>query len=265
MPATERYFATDADEGFERERLRLLGVLTNQTTADRLDRIGVDRGWRCLEVGAGDGLVAQWLAGRVGPEGRVVATDLDPRFLTGLAGVEVRRHDVLSDPLEGGAYDLVHCRALLMHLGDPERALARMVAALRPGGWLVVEEGDMEPVTVVGPTSDVAAKVAHVHRAVSTAVQNWGGIDVHLGRRCRTLLERSGLVEVGEERTSWACRGGDPGARFHQMSVRLLVQCTGLVSAADHEALQCMYEDPSFSFTAMTMVGAWGRRPVEAS
>jgi SAM-dependent methyltransferase len=240
-------------------------VLTNQRTADLLDRVGVDRGWRCLEVGAGDGIVAQWLAGRVGPEGRVVATDIDPRFLAGLAGVEVRRHDVLCDPLECGAYDLVHCRALLMHLRDPGRALARMVAALRPGGWLVIEEGDLEPVTVVGPTSDVTAKAAEVHRAVSTAVQRWGGIDVHLGRRCRALLERLGFVDVGEERTSWSCRGGDAAARFHRMSVRLLVEHTGLISAADHEALQCLYDDPSFSFAPMPMVGAWGRRPAEAS
>jgi hypothetical protein len=65
--------------------------------------------------------VARWLAGRVGPTGRVVATDIDPRFLAGseLAGVEVRRHDIPRDLLETGHYDLVHCRALLMHLKHP--------------------------------------------------------------------------------------------------------------------------------------------------
>src|SRR5262249_31780484 len=68
--------------------------------------------------------------------GHVVATDIDPRFLARpeLAGVEVRRHDILRDLLETRHYDLIHCRALLMHLREPERALARMVAALRPGG-----------------------------------------------------------------------------------------------------------------------------------
>jgi len=132
--------------------LRLLGELTNRMTTDRLERLGVGRGWRCLEVGAGDGSVARWLADRVAAEGQVVATDVDTRFLVGLAGAEVRRHDILRDPLESGRYDLVHCRALLMHLREPEHAVARMIAALRPGGWLVVEEGDMQPIAVTGPT-----------------------------------------------------------------------------------------------------------------
>src|SRR5690348_11497571 len=117
----EPYFAADADADFERERLRLLGQLMNPMTTGRLHRLGVRRGWRCLEVGAGDGSIAAWLAKQVGASGRVVATDIDPRFLAGLevGGVEVRRHDVTRDLLETGHYDLVHCRALLMHLADP--------------------------------------------------------------------------------------------------------------------------------------------------
>ena len=45
-------------------------------TTGRLDRLAVDRGWRCVEIGAGDDSVARWLAGRVGPTGHVVATDI---------------------------------------------------------------------------------------------------------------------------------------------------------------------------------------------
>ena len=38
-------------------------------------------GWRCLEIGAGRGSMATWLAERVGPAGQVVATDIDTRYL----------------------------------------------------------------------------------------------------------------------------------------------------------------------------------------
>jgi hypothetical protein len=67
--------------------------------------------------------VARWLAGQVGPTGHVVATDIDPRFLADRepAGVEVRRHDITVDPIEEDSYDLVHCRALLIHMRDPRR------------------------------------------------------------------------------------------------------------------------------------------------
>jgi hypothetical protein len=45
-----------------------------------LQRLGVGTGARCLEIGAGSGSIARWLAGQVGPAGQVVATDLDARW-----------------------------------------------------------------------------------------------------------------------------------------------------------------------------------------
>ncbi len=126
-------------------RLRLLGRSGDELHLRPAVRPGPPlAGAVCLEVGAGAGSVARWLADRAGPGGLVVATDADPRFLAGTAatGVEVRRHDILADPLEPGRYDLVHCRALLCHLPDPGLALYTMAAAVRPGGWLLAEDAD---------------------------------------------------------------------------------------------------------------------------
>jgi ubiquinone/menaquinone biosynthesis C-methylase UbiE len=71
---------------------------------------------------------AMALISRVGPTGKVVATDIDIRFLQLLAApnIEVRRHDILKDELEKGVYDLVQCRKLLHNLPEPEKALKRM-------------------------------------------------------------------------------------------------------------------------------------------
>ncbi len=137
-----RYFAKDSPEDFERKRLALLTHIAVPITTRRLTDLGVGPGCCCLDVGAGDGSVARWLADRVGPEGRVVATDLNPRFLGGheLPNLEVRRHNLLEDELEVAHYDLVHCRAVLQHLRDPLRGLRRLFDAVRPGGWLLVEE-----------------------------------------------------------------------------------------------------------------------------
>jgi SAM-dependent methyltransferase len=107
--------------------------------------LGVRRGWRCLEVGCGAGGVARWLSDRVGSDGQVLATDLDPRFVDEQprTNLEVRRHDLLTDPLEEGWFDLAHARAVLEHIPERPRALARMVAAVRPGGCVVVEDVDL--------------------------------------------------------------------------------------------------------------------------
>jgi ubiquinone/menaquinone biosynthesis C-methylase UbiE len=95
----------------------------------------VAEGWHCLEVGAGGGSIATWLCDRVGAAGHVVATDIDPRFLdaVGSPNLEVRRHDIASDPLPEAAFDLVHTRLVLVHLPEREAALRRIVRALKPG------------------------------------------------------------------------------------------------------------------------------------
>ena len=79
------------------ERLAALADALDGGTVRQLEAIGVGRGWRCLEVGAGDGSIAAWLSERVGADGAVVATDLDTTVLRERSGpnLEVRQHDVL--------------------------------------------------------------------------------------------------------------------------------------------------------------------------
>jgi hypothetical protein len=67
-----------------RERLALLERVLDPGTTRHLDELGVAAGWECLEFGAGGGSIAAWLCARVGSTGRVVATDLDTRFLEAL-------------------------------------------------------------------------------------------------------------------------------------------------------------------------------------
>src|SRR5204862_509383 len=122
--------------------------------------------WRCWEVGAGGPSVPDWLSEQVGPAGHVLATDVDLSWLDGRTGpnVELRRHDVAADPSPAGSFDLVHARLVLVHLVDRDRALRSMIAALRPGGWLLVEDADpgLQPLACIdprGPEDDLANRV----------------------------------------------------------------------------------------------------------
>jgi tRNA A58 N-methylase Trm61 len=60
-----------------RDRLRAAEELLDDGTTRLLARLGVGAGWRCLEVGAGGGSIARWLANAVGPDGKVIATDVE--------------------------------------------------------------------------------------------------------------------------------------------------------------------------------------------
>jgi SAM-dependent methyltransferase len=225
----------------------------------------VGPGWRCLDVGAGDGSVARWLALRVAPEGRVTATDLNPRFLVGhgFPNLEVRRHDLLTDDLESGCYDLVHCRFVLMHLPDPLRALQRLAAAVRPGGWLLLEEMDVSAFGAADPAHPRAAGFDRRMRALHLTLQSRGTMDPCLGRRLPALIEGQGLRDLGYDGVTLIGRGGDALARNRRMNLQLL---RGRLSAetlteADLDELECAFGDRSFWFVGFTSVGAWGRRP----
>ena len=103
-------------------RLSALASMFDATTQRHLLGRGVGPGWHCLEVGGGGGSIASWLANRVLPDGRVVATDLDTRFLETLSipNLEVRRHDIVTDPLPESTFDLIHVRLVLVHLSQWE-------------------------------------------------------------------------------------------------------------------------------------------------
>src|SRR6516165_5209763 len=92
-------YAFPHDAADEARRLELFQQRLDPLTIRRIERLGIAPGAACLEIGGGRGSVARWLAERVGPAGRVTATDLQPDFLRelGLPNLEVRRHDIRSD------------------------------------------------------------------------------------------------------------------------------------------------------------------------
>ncbi len=132
-------------------RLRALADIFDPGTVRHLEARGVDNGWSCLEVGGGLGTMTRWLANRVGQYGQVLTTDIDTCHLDSmhLPNVEVRRHDIVSDALPEAAFDLACTRLVLEHVSEPDRALARMVRAVKPGGWVVVEDFEMWPARTI--------------------------------------------------------------------------------------------------------------------
>ena len=134
LAAASGYVFARAAFDDELARLRLLEARYDAHTFRRLSMFGPLAGARCLEVGAG---LAPWPAGWPRRPGRrrsspPTPTPLPGRRRTGRGRGPPPRHP--GDPLQPAAYDLVHCRALLLHLADPQQALRNMAAAARPGG-----------------------------------------------------------------------------------------------------------------------------------
>jgi 2-polyprenyl-3-methyl-5-hydroxy-6-metoxy-1,4-benzoquinol methylase len=252
----------------ERDRLGALEDLFDGSSRRLLAATGLCEGWRCLEVGCGAGGIAFWLADQVGSTGHVLATDLDTRFVDGHGrpNLDVLTHNVVTDQLDEAAFDLVHARAVLEHIPARHDVLARMVSALRPGGWLLVEDVDF-----AGPTASAlagycspaptAAAMERIYLA-ATALFAAVGADASYGRRLPTALAAAGLVDLGTEMHAPVVAGGTESwtrGTVEQLADRLIG--TGLTSPADVEVFLTTTTRPSTYYVPPLMVSTWGRRP----
>jgi SAM-dependent methyltransferase len=183
-------------------RFEALSAIFDPSTFSHLEGLGISEGWCCWEVGAGGVSVVEWMARRVGVDGRVLATDIDVSWAEQAAGpnVEVRRHDVARDASPEGLFDLVHARLVLVHVIDRDIALRSMVQVLRPGGWLLVEDADpaLQPLSALDPQGP-ADELANKLRTGFRALLKERGVDLSYGRKLPRLLRDAGLVDVSAD------------------------------------------------------------------
>jgi SAM-dependent methyltransferase len=252
----------------ENKRLALLERIFDPRS--RAIREFILPGSRCLEIGAGRGSMAAWLAERVGEGGHVVATDIDVTYLNRLRrpNLEVRRHNILEDPLdalEPGSFDVVCSRFMLFWLaGRQEAAICRMIECLRPGGWLVDEDGDWGTVVPVDPSHPLSGAYNDVWRE-----GEWWrlrGYDPMFGRKLPLLFDRCGLQHIRHEATAEVVRGAGPWADWWQQTLEGIgawEQSGGASSESRAEEQKALIEplsDSSFWFSTALIHACWGQR-----
>ena len=259
--SSQYVFLQNVDEE-ERKRLSHFEAYLDGYTAQRLERIGIGAGWNCLEVGAGRGSVAKMLSSRVGASGSVLAADIDLRFLAGLPrNVEVRRHDIEAEDLGRSLYDLVHCRAMLMWLRQPARALQRMMLALKPGGWLLAEELDWGFCTVGGhPDAGWATEYVHelFERHEAAGIRH-----PYFGRTLAAFVAEAGFADLSGELAATIGLEGSAALEVISLTVRAL-RAPSLAlkeSAADLDRLDAALANPRAIVVGITSIGVQARKP----
>ncbi|SNQ47429.1 Methyltransferase type 11 [Frankia canadensis] len=245
----------------EQARLAAMATVCDPTTIRILEERGVAAGWRCLEVGAGSGSIARWLADLVGADGHVVATDVDTGHLSDLpaAHLTVLRHDITRDPAPDAApFDLIHARFVLEHLPEREEALDRLVTWLRPGGVIVIESIAGFPLD-----SSPHPPFAQAMRAVDEVLARSIGTDSTWARQFPAPLAGRHLVEVGTAVHLPPTGAANASALCWTLTLtRLRARIRELDLASDDvldDAL-ALLADPAFFDLAFATAIAWGRR-----
>lgn len=270
--STTRYADVLGVSGVELRRLlaqtRDLAPETNML----LDRIGIQRGWRVIDLGCGPLGILDLLSERVGPEGEVFGLDLEPRFVAvarqqadelGLGNVRVVQGDAARTGLPPNSFDLVHERLVLIG-PNREQVVTEMVALARPGGVVATQEVDMlgafcEP---THPAWDILLD------AFRKFVESHGA-DLIGGRRLPAFLRQAGLNDVDAEVSTRVARPGQP-RRLQLLglieSVREPLLRQGAFSAEELTeqvaSLRAHLEDPRTLVVGGPIIQAWGRKPI---
>ena len=251
------YFLSDADRA-QRARLDSVAASADPGTTRILGALGVAAGWSCAEIGAGSGTIATWLIEQVGPTGRVIATDIDTRWRDTFTfpNLVVRQHDIATDPL-GDMFDLVHVRNVLCHVVERDRAIANLVAAVRPGGWLCLEDIDFYGAGISFPRSEAFERF---NAATAQLVEHAGG-DPYFGRKLLSALLDAGMVSTGFDVRD--LRSSEEAVRANAEAIGPVAVAAGLISRAEVEALT-RESPPTFRYSPR-FVAAWGRKPSNLS
>jgi SAM-dependent methyltransferase len=247
-------------------RFEALSTLFDPSTFRHIDALGISAGWHCWEVGAGGRSVPDWLAQRVGSDGRVLATDIDVSWLSGEASFAIRRHDIGTEPAPEEKFDLVHARLVLVHVPQRDQALRTLVRSLKPGGWLLIEDADpgLQPLLCPddsGPEQELANRLRHGFRSLMSE----RGVDLAYGRTLPRLLRAAGLVDVQADAffpiTAPACTALEQ-ATVAQVRDRLVA--SGLATDAEIDRHLANVATGRLDLATSPMVSAWGRAEADS-
>ncbi|WP_427885603.1 class I SAM-dependent methyltransferase [Kribbella sp. GL6] len=264
----DREYALNSATDLGRRQLDYLEALLDPHTKRSLDHLGLRPGMRCLDVGAGGGSITRWLADQVAPDGTVVAVDIDTKWMAGLddyPGVEVYRHDINTGPPVPGRFDVIHVRLVLMHLARRRDVLRRLVAALAPGGALVVGDftGPRQRVLTAPSAADQrlylrVQEVAHAYVAREYPISYTWAHEID------ESLAGAGLVDVQGTEYSFTATGGEVACLLHRNYVQQLEDqliAKSELTRADLDRYGDLMLDPRFRGWFYTFVSGSGRRP----
>ncbi|WP_426402888.1 class I SAM-dependent methyltransferase [Streptomyces sp. R-07] len=260
-------YAFDNDSPHSAHHHASLEGALDPLTLGHLRDAGVARGMHCLEIGAGAGSVSRGLLGLVSPGGTVTATDIKPGRIAPEPGLTVLTHDVVTDPLPEGAYDIVVARLVLQHLPERQAVLRRLADALVPGGLLQVDEFDAghEP-CLLAPTPEDARLYERFTTAKAELMRAGGG-DPTWGRRAAAALREAGLTGLRIRPHVLLRAPGTPalGLQLHHLAHLAPRLLDSGFTRAELDRLGAMMRAPEFAAATGVLYSVQGRRPLRTT
>jgi SAM-dependent methyltransferase len=164
----------------ELERLRFQHNVWKDVTDEFLRKINIQRGWKCLDVGAGPGFVSFELADIAGDEGEVTALEPMEIYCENIRKVRDKKYtgnlkiitgNIEDVNLEENYFDLIFLRWVINFLPDPEQIILKLNSSLKKGGIIAIQDYVYEGLALHPRGSEFD----NVHDAVMKYYRSGGG------------------------------------------------------------------------------------------
>ena len=233
-----------------------------------LDLVGIAPGAHAVDVGCGVLGIMHLLCERVGPDGRVVGVDREPRMIEAARRVTAERglvielveEDATGLSLPSGSFDLVHERTVLLNVAEPGKVVAEMVRVARRGGVVALQEPDSASWLCNPPHPTFGTLHQELLAAYRAAGKNFDQ-----GRTIARRLREAGLTEVQVRATARVTR---PGEYYHTFLLALTglvrdeIIAAGRLSAGEFDQLSARLREhlqqPGTLTSQPNMWQAWG-------
>ncbi len=167
---------------------------------------------------------------------------------------------MVTEDFPPGSFDLIHARWLLVNLPQREEVLAKIVAWLAPGGWLVTEEVDCL-LADSSPRPALRRFIAAFEKLLAAS----HGADFRWGRRrLPAALGEVGLIELGMSISAKHIGDGSADDAFYRLAMAQMrpgLVRAGLLTEAEYLTAMGSLDDPAVIDAAFANIAAWGRRP----
>jgi hypothetical protein len=139
-----------------------------------------------------------------------------------------------------------------------------MVTALKPGGWLCIDDYDRSLIDRSYPTTDAEASALYQNMfAALDRLMEARGTDLAWGRSLYRRFRALGLIDVGMEGYAEVWKSGSSGAntmRVNFEQVREEATSAGLITDEEVAQVLTLLDDPDFAFSSPVLFTAWGCR-----